>query len=141
MTTLALTNREARRLSVVGQLLSAPRPTSILQVVRELGELQMDPTAAVARTERLVLFSRLGPRFRVHELERLLWDDRALFEYEAHILPTEDYWIHRVTMRQYPAGAASRHRYVRDWPAATAAFRRYVLLQLRARAPPPPRTP
>ena len=125
--TLALTNRDARRLSVIGQLLSSPRPASVLEVVRGLGELQMDPTAAVARTEQLVLFSRLGSRFRVPELERLLWEDRALFEYHAHILPTEDYWIHRETMRRYPAGAYSRHAYVRDWLAANAAFRRYVL--------------
>jgi uncharacterized protein len=133
--TLALTNREARRLSVIGQLLSSPRAASVLEVVRGLGELQMDPTAAVARTEQLVLFSRLGSRFRVAELERLLWRERALFEYNAHILPTEDYWIHRETMRRYPAGAFSRHAYVRDWLAANAAFRRYVLRELRTRGP------
>ena len=32
----------------------------------------MDPTSAVARTEQLVLFSRLGPSFRVRDLERML---------------------------------------------------------------------
>jgi uncharacterized protein YcaQ len=135
MTSLVLTNRQARRLSVVAQQLSAPRQTSVLETIRGLGELQMDPTAAVARTERLVLFSRLGPRFRVDELERLLWEDRALFEYRAHILPTDDYWIHRATMRRYPGGPHGRHRYVRDWLAANAGFRRYVLRELRARGP------
>ena len=66
-----LSKRDARRLCVQGQLLSLPRPRSIEQVVRELGMIQMDPTSAVARTEHLVLFSRLGRRFRVADLERL----------------------------------------------------------------------
>ncbi|HZT09557.1 MAG TPA: winged helix-turn-helix domain-containing protein, partial [Actinomycetota bacterium] len=51
--------QRARQLAVTGQLLDAPRPGSIEEVVRRLGEVQMDPTSAVARTEQLVLFSRL----------------------------------------------------------------------------------
>ena len=66
-----------------------------MEVVHGLGEVQMDPTSAVARTEHLVLWSRLGKRFRVADLERLLWDERALFEYWAHIVPVDDYAIHR----------------------------------------------
>jgi hypothetical protein len=135
MTTLSLSNRDARRLSILGQRLSAPRPTSVTEVVRHLGELQMDPTAVVARTEHLVLFSRLGPRFRIGELERLLWDERSLFEYRAHIVPTEDLWIHRETMRRYPGAADGRRRYVRRWLDANASFRRYVLRELRERGP------
>ncbi|MGZ8652181.1 MAG: hypothetical protein ACXWX5_08400 [Actinomycetota bacterium] len=45
----------ARRVAVVAQLLSSPRPRSIEEVIRELGMVQMDPTSAVARTEHLVL--------------------------------------------------------------------------------------
>ena len=80
---LRLTVTQARRLAVQGQLLAHPRPRSALEVVRELGMVQMDPTSSVARTEHLVLFSRLGPRYRPAELERLLWEERALFEYRA----------------------------------------------------------
>jgi uncharacterized protein YcaQ len=68
--------------------------------------VQMDPTSAVARTEHLVLFSRLGRRFRVADLERLLWKERALFEYWVHIVPSEDLAIHRASMRRYPGGRA-----------------------------------
>ena len=97
-----VSRRRARQLAVTGQLLDVPRPGSIEEVVRRLGEVQIDPTSAVARTEQLVLFSRLGRRFRVAELERLLWGERALFEYWAHIVPTADLPVHRISMRRYP---------------------------------------
>jgi uncharacterized protein len=130
-----LSRRRARQISVSAQLLDAPRRTSILETVRALGEVQMDPTSAVARTEHLVLWSRLGGRFRVADLERLLWRERALFEFWAHIVPTSDLAIHRVSMRRYPAGDHSRRVYVRDWLKANDAFRRYVLGELRRRGP------
>jgi uncharacterized protein YcaQ len=132
---MALTRDRARRLCVLGQMLSGPRPRTIEEVVRGLGEVQMDPTSAVARTEHLVLFSRLGRRFRVAGLERRLWEDRVLFEYRAHIVPTSDFAIHREAMRRYPRRDLVRHRYVRDWLTANGSFRRYVLSELRRRGP------
>jgi uncharacterized protein len=119
----------------MGQMLSLPRPRSITEVVSGLGEVQLDPTAVVARTEHLVLWSRLGRRFRVAELERLLYVDRELFEYWVHIVPTSDFALHRETMRRYPNGEWARHRYVREWLDANASFRRYVLRQLRDHGP------
>jgi uncharacterized protein YcaQ len=130
-----LSRRRARQLAVMGQLLDAPRRSSIIEVLDGLGEVQIDPTSVVARTEHLVLFSRLGPRFKVEELERLLWEERALFEYRAHIVPTADLPLHRISMRRYPHGDWKRHTYVRDWLAANDAFVRYVLGELRSRGP------
>ena len=95
----------------------------------------MDPTSSVARTEHLVLWSRLGKQYRTAELERLLWEEKSLFETRAHIVPTSDYGIHRVTMRRYPSDESSRHRYVRTWLDANASYRRYVLRELRRRGP------
>lgn len=98
----------------------------------------MDPTRAVARTEQLVLWGRLGRAFRTDDLERLLWDERRLFEYWVHIVPASDFSIHRETMRRYPARAGAdlaRRNYVQEWLAANASFRRFVLRELRRRGP------
>src|SRR5512132_858945 len=130
-----VSRRRARQLAVTGQLLDAPRPGSIEEVVRRLGEVQIDPTSAVARTEQLVLFSRLGRRFRVAELERLLWGERTLFEYWAHIVPTADLPIHRISMRRYPHGTWKHREYVRRWLEANDVFVRYVIGELRRRGP------
>ena len=128
---LSLSLRQARRAAVAAQLLSSPRPRSIPEVVDQLGSLQMDPTRAVERTEHLVLWSRLGRRYRPADLERLLWDERSLFEYRAFILPTSQYGVHRATMRRYPSSDASRHVYVRRFLEENASFRRYILDRLR----------
>jgi uncharacterized protein len=133
-----LTLTRARRLAVTGQLLDAPRPRSILEIVDRLGSLQMDPTSAVARSERLVLWTRLG-RYDLAELDRLRWETRELFDYWAHIVPASDYAIHRETMRRYPRGAYARSNYIHEWLAANAGFRRYVLRELRKRGPLPSR--
>jgi uncharacterized protein len=119
-------------------MLSAPQPRSIDAVVHGLGEVQMDPTSAVARTEHLVLWSRMGNRFRVADLDRMLWDEHSLFEYWAHIVPVGDFDIHRESMRRFsrPVPREPRRRaYWREWLKANAAFRRYVLSELRRRGP------
>ncbi len=132
---LRLSNEHARRLAVLGQLLARPRPASVTDVVRGLFFVQMDPTSSVARTEHLVLWSRLGPRYRVAELERLLWEERALFEFNAYIVPSSDYALHRPAMREYLRGDGGRERYVASWLKANAPFRRYVLARLRRDGP------
>jgi uncharacterized protein YcaQ len=135
MSERVLTLREARRAAVAGQMLTAPRPRSILEVVRGLGIVQMDPTSSVARTEHLVLWGRLGGRYRPAELERLLWEEKSLFEIRAHIVPTSDYGIHRVTLARFPSAHSSRHEYIRGWLKSNDAFRTYVLRELRRRGP------
>ena len=123
----------------MGQRLSAPRPASVADVVHDLWMVQMDPTSAVARTEHLVLFSRLGRRFRVDELEGMLWTQRSLFEYWVHIVPTSEFGVHRESMLRYPdrgpSSGAARRRYIKEWLIANAGFRRYVLRELRRNGP------
>jgi len=130
-----ISRRRARQLAVMGQQLDAPRRRSIMEVVTGLTEVQMDPTSAVARTEHLVLFSRLGPSFRPAQLEGLLWQDRALFEYWAHIVPTADLPIHRISMTRYPQGPRKSREQLREWLRTNDVFVRYVLEELRRRGP------
>ena len=49
----------------------------------------MDPIATIATPQELVLWSRLGPYDRA-ELDRLLWKEKKLFEWQAFIYPIED---------------------------------------------------
>ena len=125
---------DARRIAVRGEGLAHPQPQSIVEVVRAQPALQMDPTAAVARTEQLVLWSRLGA-YDVAELYRLLYEQDDLFEYRAHIAATADYALFRDTMRRSPRGDYARSVYLREWLAENASFRRYVLRELRRRGP------
>src|SRR5262249_37760316 len=61
---LTLTKAQARRIAVRAQLLDAPRPTDLLEVVQHLTLLQIDPTGAVAPSADLVAWSRLGSSHR-----------------------------------------------------------------------------
>jgi uncharacterized protein len=132
-----ISREAARRAAVRAQRLTAPRPTDVVQTIRDLWMLQMDPTSSVARTEHLVLFARLGRQYRRAQLERALWDDRTLFEYRAFILPVSDLAIHRETMRRYPPtdSTYSRHAWIRRFLAENASFRRHILRRLRDEGP------
>ena len=84
-----------------------PTAQDLLETARALRCLQLDPTAVVARSHLLVLFSRHGA-FDETLFEELAYGDRALFEYWAHeasYVLSEDLPIHRYAMR-----AAERRR-------------------------------
>jgi len=110
----------------------------VLDLVRDLGCVQLDPLNVVARTHLLVLRSRLV-HFDPAVLESLLWERRDLFEFWAHaasIVPTSDYAIHEATlMRGYPTGTRAWHEQLRTWVAANDTLRRQMLAELRKRGP------
>jgi uncharacterized protein YcaQ len=135
----------ARRLAVRAQRLNGPAPRGrpgrdeLLDVCRALRCLQVDPTIAVARSHLLVVFSRLGP-FDAGGLDRLVYEDRVLFEYWAHeasLVLTEDLSLHRWEMRRYPRGDGLWRTRMREWWDVNAKFRTYLLDRLRADGPLP----
>ena len=135
----------ARRLAITRQRLAGPRSKpnaeGILDVVRDLGCLQLDPTSVVAPSHQLVVFSRVGPYQRKH-LDTLLWEERRLFEAWAHaasIVLTEHYPIHRWITRSYASGKWSWTPRALAWLKANDALRRGVIRRLREQGPLPSR--
>lgn len=124
---------QARRIAIDAQGLGRQRESDVFGVARRLGCIQIDPLNVVARTQLLVLFSRLGRSFDPAELDRELWDERRLFHYWAHaasIVLTEDFPIHQLRMRMWRGDGAWAER-VHKWMKANSAFRRYVLAELK----------
>lgn len=131
----------ARRLAVAGQRLAGQRPppteNGLLDLFRDLGCVQLDPTSAVAPNHLLVPWSRLG-RYDVADLDSLRWQRRALFDYWAHaasIVLTEDFPIHHLRMRQHPRHDYASTRKIRAFVATNDQLRRHILAQLRRRGP------
>jgi uncharacterized protein YcaQ len=124
---------QARRIAVRAQLLDGSA-TDVLDTVRRLGFLQIDPIASVATPQRLVLWSRLGA-IDPAELDRLLWEERKLFEFGAFIRPIEDYPLILARMRRRRTGKYAWERRGTEFLQKNAPFRRHVLRELERRGP------
>jgi uncharacterized protein YcaQ len=118
---------EARRIAARAQALDGSA-AGVLETVRRLGYLQIDPISVVAPPQYLVLWSRLGAYDRA-ELDRLIWQERKLVEWRAFIYPVEDLPLLRARMRR------ALNRNANDFLAENRSFRRYVLRELERRGP------
>jgi len=124
-----LTKEQARRIAVRAQLLDAHRPADLLEVVRRLTFLQIDPTAAIAPSADLVAWSRLGSAYEPAQLKRAL-EDRTLFEHDALVRPIEDVGLVLAGAEDFPHYDTSR-----EWLRANDGFRRDILALLGRSGP------
>jgi len=125
-----LTKAQARRIAVRAQLLDARRPAGLVDMVRQLTMLQIDPTAAIAPSADLVAWSRLGSAYRPADLKRALEEDRSLFELDAMIRPTSDLGLYLAGASDFPSYETTRR-----WLADNDRFRRDILKLLRSSGP------
>jgi uncharacterized protein len=123
---------QARRIAVRAQLLDGSA-TNVLDTVRRLGFLQIDPISTVAPPQHLVLWSRLG-LFDTAELDRLLWQERKLFESAAFIRPIEDYPLIRARMLRKRGNQMYEQR-GQEFLETNARFKRFVLKELERGGP------
>ncbi|MFM6851076.1 MAG: DNA glycosylase AlkZ-like family protein [Terrabacter sp.] len=121
---------DARRIAVHAQLLDEPRPTDVVETVERLTMLQIDPTAAIAPSADLVLWSRLGTGYRPEHLTEAVEHHRTLHETVAYIRPARDVptviaeWVGR-----------EFHPAIVEWLEANEQFRRDILARLAVEGP------
>lgn len=131
---------EARHLALLAQRLEGPRPAptarGILELVRDIGYLQLDPTNVVARNPQLVLWSRVG-RYDPRLLEKLLFESKDLIERPSLIRPTSDLPIAVAGMKRYRSGQTPGSALRVAWMETNATLRRHVLERLRRSGPLP----
>jgi uncharacterized protein YcaQ len=125
-----LTKQRARRIAVRAQLLDTNRPTDLVELVRQLTMLQIDPTAAIAPSADLVAWSRLGSTYRPEHLTHALETDRSLFELDAMVRHVDDLGLYLAGAEEFPNYERSR-----IWFQDNDAFRKDILKLLRKSGP------
>ena len=131
-----LSRADARRIAVRAQLLDSQRPTDLLDLVRHLTFLQVDPTAAIAPNADLVVWSRLGSSYSRSDLATAL-ENLALIELLAMIRPSEDLTLFRAEMADWPGDGEllEWQERLRDWVQANEACRLDILERLAVSGP------
>jgi uncharacterized protein len=142
---IEISRSDARRLFISKQRLDGsykPEPTKkgIVELIRDIGCVQIDPISAVVPSHFLVFWSRLGKYDRglVGEMYR----DRLLFEYWAHqlsILLWEDYPLFLAGMKSYPEENTEWGRRVAKWIRDNKKLEEYIISELRDKGPLPSR--
>lgn len=141
--TLSTSLSAARRLAVLRQHLAGPAregdpQETVLSVLRDIAFVQIDPTDVVAPSHVLALWNRV-PGFRRVDLERLLWEEKRLFEHWAHfssVVLMEDYPLYHALMRRYPESGGrswrSQNERARKFLAQHEELRKRVLRDLES---------
>jgi uncharacterized protein YcaQ len=136
MRSISLT--DARRLVISTQHLADPRVSAnkkgILQIIRDLGCVQIDPINIVAPSHQIVLWSRLG-QYNLADFEQLMWEEHQLLEDWGHctsIVPTTDYPIFKTLKREW-----NPPQKYQQWLTNNQKLRRYILSEIRQHGPLP----
>jgi uncharacterized protein YcaQ len=133
-----LSRSDARRIAVRAQLLTKERPTDVVETVRQLSLLQLEPTNAIAPSAELVMWSRLGSAFEPQELWDAV-DEQRLIELHQALRVADDIALFRAEMAEWPGSGELREwqEELRDWVMANNGCRRDILERLRADGPLP----
>lgn len=131
-----ISRREARRIAVRAQWLEADRPPDLHAFTERTTLLQLDPTNAIAPSADLVLWSRLGARYRREDLVAAVAEHR-LIELDALLRPAADLTLYRARMTAWPSSPAQEG--AAAWAAANDACAREILTRLREHGPLPSR--
>jgi len=123
---------DARRLVISSQHLADPRVTAnkngILQIIRDLGCIQIDPINIVAPSHQIVLWSRLG-QYNLADFSQLMWEEHQLLEDWGHctsIVPTTEYPIFKTLKREWKPAQKFQ-----EWLTNNQKLRRYILSEIR----------
>jgi len=130
MVVYRLKKDEARRIAIHAQLLDEPRPADLVDVVNRLTLLQIDPTAAIAPSADLVLWSRLGPAYDAADLTKAIEHDRTLVETVAFIRSPRDLPAVIAEVRD-----GQMHAVTAAWLETNEPFRRDILALLEKQGP------
>jgi hypothetical protein len=133
---LTLTPTVARQLAITKQRLAGERAAAtregMMDIMRSIRCLQLDPISAVARSHTLVMWSR-ARYYSLADLERLIYQDRQLFEFWAHaasIVLTEDYALHEPMMRGYAEDTSGYGERTREWVDQNEALKAFILREI-----------
>lgn len=140
--TLKINNRDARRLwlSAQGLALAPTGPLDVLQIISDLGYVQLDSIQNVSRAHHHILWSR-NQKYREAMFDPLMSEERVVFEHYGHdasVFPMEFYpvWtrqFRRLKARfkrndRFPAGLDKadmlgiKTRVAEEGPLSTHAF-------------------
>jgi uncharacterized protein YcaQ len=128
----------ARRMALHAQGLALPPAPrrSVADVVEQIGCLQLDPVAAVARSPLLVLQARMRGGASEQALERAAYGERVLFDYWAHeasLCHVADLALHLWQMRRWLS--LPRRRPYAEFVQRNIGFADEIVAELRERGP------
>ena len=133
-----LSRTDARRIAVRAQLLSAERPTAVVDTVRHLTLVQLEPTNAIVPSADLVLWSRIGSAYEPQDLLDAL-DQQRLVDFWGAARAAEDMRLFRAEMEQWPGAGEQKdwQRRQTAWIEANGECHQDLLERLRGDGPLP----